>query len=271
MTEKELRESLSTEAYIEENAFQLLHEISCYVNEPVLEELGREFVLRALEKRDSFRNYWGILDSLTRQVGLFPYLEPTDLSFRDLIAYELHRPPSMEESFVFHRAQAEIYRRLIEGENVILSAPTSFGKSRIIDAVIATERYKNIAVIVPTIALIDETRIRLSSFSEKYKVITQLNQKPIGNNIFIFTPERVNGYESLPSIDFFVIDEFYKIGALNEDETRTVALNQAFYRLFKGEGQFYLLGPNIKQIPDGLEKNFRCFFYSTTFSTVVTN
>ena len=85
----------------------------------------------------------------------------------------------MEESFVFHRAQAEIYRRLIEGENVILSAPTSFGKSRIIDAVIATEQYKNIAVIVPTIALIDETRIRLSSFSEKYKVITQLNQKPI--------------------------------------------------------------------------------------------
>ena len=34
MTEKELRESLSTEAYIEENAFQLLHEISCYVNKP---------------------------------------------------------------------------------------------------------------------------------------------------------------------------------------------------------------------------------------------
>lgn len=269
MTEKEIRKALSTEAYIEEHAFELLHNISCYVNDPNLEEIGREFVLRALEKRDSFRTQWRILDSLTRQVGLFPYLEPHDLSFRDFIAYEFHRPPSMEESFVFHRAQAEIYHRLIGGENVILSAPTSFGKSRIIDALIATDRYKDIAVIVPTIALIDETRIRLSVFSDKYKVITQLNQKPGEHNIFIFTPERLNAYEGLPAIDFFVIDEFYKIGALNEDETRTIALNQAFYRLFKGGGQFYLLGPNIKQIPDGVEHNFRCFFYSTTFSTVV--
>ena len=269
MNVNEIRSALLSETFIEENAFNILHQISCYVNNPETEEIGREFVLRALEKRECFRGFWEILDSMTRQVGLFPYLEPNDLSFRDLIAYEFHRPPSMEETFVFHRAQSEIYHRLISGENVILSAPTSFGKSKIIDAVIATDRFRNIAVIVPTIALIDETRIRLSTFSEKFKIITQLSQRPGDKNIFIFTPERVNAYESLPSIDFFVIDEFYKIGALDEDETRTVSLNQAFYRLFKGGGQFYLLGPNIKQIPDGLENNFRCFFYSTTFSTVV--
>lgn len=269
MNVNEIRSVLLSETFIEENAFNILHQISCYVNNPETEEIGREFVLRALEKRECFRGFWEVLDSMTRQVGLFPYLEPNDLSFRDLIAYEFHRPPSMEETFVFHRAQSEIYHRLISGENVILSAPTSFGKSKIIDAVIATDRFRNIAVIVPTIALIDETRIRLSTFSEKFKIITQLSQRPGDKNIFIFTPERINAYESLPSIDFFVIDEFYKIGALDEDETRTVSLNQAFYKLFKGGGQFYLLGPNIKQIPEGLENNFRCFFYSTTFSTVV--
>ncbi len=46
-------------------------------------------------------------------------------------------------------------------------------------------------------------------------------------------------------------------------------MNQAFYKLHKGGGQFYLLGPNIKQIPEGLEDKFHCFFYSTNFSTVV--
>jgi reverse gyrase len=40
-------------------------------------------------------------------------------------------------------------------------APTSFGKSFIIDAFIALKQPKNIAIIVPTIALTDETRRRL--------------------------------------------------------------------------------------------------------------
>jgi rhodanese-related sulfurtransferase len=65
-----------------------------------------------------------------------------------------------------------------------------------------------------------------------------------------------------------VIDEFYKIGAMDEDESRTVALNEAFYRLLKDRGQFYLLGPNIQRIPEGLEDAYRCFFYPTRFSTV---
>ena len=66
-----------------------------------------------------------------------------------------------------------------------------------------------------------------------------------------------------------MIDEFYKIGAIEEDEARTVALNEAFYRLRKGGGQFYLLGPNIQRIPAGLEEAFRCTFVETNFSTVV--
>lgn len=269
MNIEDIRKILSSEEHIEENPFKLLREISCYVNNPDTEKYGREFVLRALEKRDCFSGYWEILDSLTRQVGLYPYLEPEALSFKDLLAYELHRPPSLDETFVFHRAQAEIYYRLIDGENVIVSAPTSFGKSRIIDVIIATQKHKNIAIIVPTIALIDETRRRLTTYSNLYKIVTQLSQKPEENNIFVFTPERLNVYKELPQIDFFVIDEFYKIGAMSEDQTRTIALNQAFYNLHKGGGQFYLLGPNIKQIPEGLEIKFRCFFYSTDFATVV--
>ncbi len=269
MTINELRNVLSTEELIEENPFKVLHDITSYVNNSETEELGRELVLRALENRDVFEGYEEILDSLTRAVGLFPYLDYEKLSFRDSLAYEAHRPGATDDSFVLHRAQAEIYRRLVDGENVILSAPTSFGKSRIIDALIATGSYNNIAVVVPTIALIDETRCRLSAFKDRYKIVTQVTQEPSERNVFVFTAERINAYENLPRIDFFVIDEFYKIGALSEDESRTVALNQAFYRLHKGGGQFYMLGPNIRHIPDGLENKFQCLFYSTRFATVV--
>lgn len=269
MTLNELRNTLSTEQQIEANPFRVLHEISAYVNKPDTESTGRELVLRALDKRELFEGFAEILESLTRAVGLFPYLDYDRLSFKDSLAYEAHRPSAMAESFVLHRAQAEIYRRLVDGENVILSAPTSFGKSRIIDALIATEKYTNIAVVVPTIALIDETRRRLAAFRERYKIVTQVTQEPGERNIFVFTAERINAYDGLPPIDFFVIDEFYKIGALSEDETRTVALNQAFYRLHKGGGQFYMLGPNIREVPEGLEDRFRCFFYSTHFATVV--
>ncbi|RMG19903.1 MAG: DEAD/DEAH box helicase [Methanobacteriota archaeon] len=269
MTINDLRATLASEERIEWDPFKILQQISIYVNDPENEGLGRELLLRALDKRECFSGYEDILNALVRQVGLFPYLEEDDLPFRDVVAYEFHKPEFSDDDMVFHRVQAEIYRRLMDGENVILSAPTSFGKSKIIDALIASQKFQNIAIIVPTIALIDETRKRLSIFKDRYKVVTQVSQECGARNIFVFTAERFNAYSEIPHIDFFVIDEFYKIGSLSEDETRTIALNQAFYNLWKGGGQFYLLGPNIKNVPPDLQSEYRCVFYQTDYSTVV--
>lgn len=243
MNAAELRGILSSEEAIEQNPFKYLREISSFVNDPEAEEIGRELVLRALERSACFSGFEEVLGGLTRQVGLFPYLEKSTLGLRDLLAYEFHSVPAGDQEIVFHRVQGEVFRRLMEGENVILSAPTSFGKSRIVDAVLATRRFTNVAVIVPTIALIDETRRRLSAFKEIYKLVTQIGQNPAGRNILILTAERFNGFEELPKIDFFVIDEFYKLGDRSEDQSRMVALNHAFYRLQKTGAQFYLLGP----------------------------
>ena len=141
-----------------------------------------------------------------------------------------------------------------------LSAPTSFGKSKIIDALIATRRFTNIVVIVPTLALLDETRRRLQGqFSVQYNIVAHPSQLPAeGRNIFIFTPERVVSYkESFPKIDFFVLDEFYKIGGQSEEDRRVVALNEAFYLLYKKhKAQFYMLGPNIRAISEGANRRF---------------
>ncbi|MBS8239748.1 MAG: helicase-related protein [Marinobacter sp.] len=269
MNYDEIVEALSNRNHIQSSGFELLHEISAYINNDAEETVARELVLRALDKKDAFGEFRHILDAFTRQVGLFPYLTRENLNIRDLIAYELHRPTDQSE-IVFNRVQAEVFRRLDVGENVILSAPTSFGKSRILDAIISTGRHKNIAVVVPTIALIDETRRRLAEANYEQKIVTQVTQRSSESNIFVFTAERLIAYPDLPQIDFFVIDEFYKIDNLEEDDTRTVALNQAFYRLFKGGGQFYLLGPSIRQIPTGVETRFNCTFIHTDFSTVVT-
>jgi len=271
MNADEIKHAIEESEGIENRAFEILQSIASYVNNPDTEEQGRDLVLRALEHKKRFGELSEILNGLTREVGLFPYLSPEALNLRDTIAFEFHKP-NHESEFVFHRVQAEVYRRLMEGENVILSAPTSFGKSRIIDAVIGSGKFNNLAIIVPTIALIDETRRRLSSFSNQFKVVSQLSQRPAEKNLFVFTAERLNAYENLPKIDFFVIDEFYKIGALGVDGSdRTVALNQAFYRLAKGRGQFYLLGPSIRAIPEGLETKLPCYFIPTKFATVASD
>ena len=223
---------------------------------------------RALDLRISFGGFAPILDSLARASGLFPYAFTESLDTRDLIAYECHRPSNLPPDLVFHREQAEVYRRLMNGESIILSAPTSFGKSKVIDAVVASGKYRNLVIVVPTLALIDETRRRLSVFSDRYKIVTQISQIPAETNIFIFTAERVVQFEQFPEIDFFVVDEFYKLGDLEEDESRTVSLNTAFYKLVQRKSQFYMLGPNVDRITAGLEDAYRCVFFKSNVSTV---
>lgn len=271
LSNAEIRDLLDGDAArIRGNEFGILRKISALLAGTNSNKAGHELLLRALEHRNQFGACMPALDSLSRSAGLFPYVDPENLSFRDLIAYEVHRPANMDdETLVFHREQAEVYQKLLAGENIILSAPTSFGKSKIVDAMIASGRFDNVAVVVPTLALIDETRRRLAQFRERYKLVSHLGQQPGERNIFVLTPERVVAFKKLPTIDFFAIDEFYKLDAGKENDTRAVALNLAFYRLLKGGGQFYLLGPNIRQIPPGLEKAFRCHFYPTSFSTVV--
>lgn len=111
------------------------------------------------------------------------------------------------KDYILHSSQARVLRRLLEGESIILSAPTSFGKSLLIDVIISAKNFNNVVLIVPTLALVEETRRRMSRFIGQYSVITSNNQKISEKNIFVFTQERFLSMESeMPDIDFFAID-----------------------------------------------------------------
>lgn len=252
-----------------EDEFSIVKSLTYYVN--TNNYSSNELVLLALNYKNKFKTTEQIINDLARQIGLFPYLKPEDLSIEDLLAYEFHRPEGLEEeNVVFHKVQAEVYYQILKGNNVILSAPTSFGKSLVIDAIVAMEKFINIVIVVPTIALIDETRKRLSRFKEKYKIITHNSQAVNEKNIFILTQERVlEIIDDSVIIDFFIIDEFYKINFSNGDIERTISLNQAFYKLYKQNSQFYLLGPNIEQINTGKFHDIRFNYIKTDFKTVI--
>lgn len=227
----------------------------------------RELVIRALDRRAEFNGYGPVLDSLAVAAGLYPYASSAALGVRDALEYEAHRPPGLDDyGIVFHRVQADVYRYLLQGDSVILSAPTSFGKSLIVDALLASGRYQSMAIVVPTLALIDETRRRIGErFGDRYKVITHPQQGISDRNVFVMTQERVLDVEAFPPLDIFVIDEFYKLDP-QADSERSLLLNHAFYRLRKRSRQFYLLGPSIESVPAPMNELARVVV--TDFTTV---
>lgn len=266
----QIRKIIKSNAWLD-NPFHILAEVSKISSSNV--EIGRELIIRMLEVQESLsHDYRKIIDDLAMQVGLYPYVTDQDalqgLSLRNALMHAAHRAEGVMVDYVLHSSQARVLRRLLDGESIILSAPTSFGKSLLIDVLISSKNFENIILIVPTLALVEETRRRMSRFIDKYSIITSSNQKITEKNIFVLTQERFLSMESeIPAIDFFAIDEFYKL-SISDDGSRSTLLNQAFLRLSNTGAQFYLLGPSIKSIPGIIEDKLNCKFMIEDFQTV---
>ncbi|MBU3178429.1 DEAD/DEAH box helicase [Clostridium estertheticum] len=212
---------------------------------------------------------------IIESMGFYPYLEKYKEILKlnntaSIIRKGYFKSHNLPELFL-HEEQKEILNKIQIGKNMIVSAPTSFGKSLLIEEVVASNVYKNIVVIQPTLALLDETRKKLSKYKEKYKIIVKTSQLAATDkgNIFLLTAERVLEYHQLPQIEFLVLDEFYKLSAKRDDE-RSDILNNAFHLLLtKHNCKFILLGPNIEGISKGFAKRYNAEFYRTQYSLVV--
>lgn len=212
-----------------------------------------------------------VVNHLVRSLGLYPYIDAKTASWQDQVAFEAFKVDVGEkETRTLHRAQSFLLKKLLQGTDVAVSAPTSFGKSFIIDSFIALKRPQNVVLIVPTIALTDETRRRVyRKFSSDYTIITTPEVSLGAKNILIFPQERVFGYlDKIHTIDLLIVDEFYKAEPAAKDERANILL-KAIIELSRKAKQRYYLAPNISDVEEnpftkGME------FVKIDFKTVIT-
>lgn len=230
-------------------------------------------VINLLDKlcRDG-NKYTPLVNHVIREVGLFPYIDPKTALWEDQVVVEAFKANiGDKDPITLHSAQSKVLKQLLSGNNIAVSAPTSFGKSFIIDAFIAINQPENVVIIVPTIALADETRRRIEyKFSYKYKIITTTDATITERNIFIFPQERSFAYlDKLEKIDILIVDEFYKVSSMFDND-RSSSLLGAIIELGKISRQKYYLAPNIHKIADNVFTKDMQFMRLTDFKTVIT-
>lgn len=239
---------------------------------------ARKIVIHVLNnwgKVDS--NVYGLWTDLIETLGFYPYIQKNSsnlkmMSFADDVRMSYFQSDFLENTYL-HKEQKKISNYLLSGKNIIASAPTSFGKSLLIEEVVASKKYRNIVIIQPTLALLDETRLKLKKYADDYKIIVRTSQpySESRRNLFLLTAERVMEYEPLPQIEFLIIDEFYKLSLRRKDE-RADTLNNAFLKIVnKFHPRFYFLGPNIDGITEGFAEKYDAIFYKSDFSLVDCN
>ncbi len=214
---------------------------------------ARNRLIRLLDKLDKKnQDYDQLLNHLIRESGLFPYLDPETSSWQDRFVFESFKVDIGQDAPVtLHSEQSLVLKHLLDGTDLAVSAPTSFGKSLIIDAYIAIRKPKNVLILVPTIALTDETRRRLNKkFSTEYKIVTTSDVELGERNILIFPQERAIHYcDKIEQLDLLVVDEFYK-ASRDFDQERSPALLKAMLKMGAKASQRYYLAPNISELND---------------------
>lgn len=275
---QELMDKLKNhQSLVDNECFELTIEISRMLNtlDKNKQSEGRALIIRVLDNWNNIPNsYKKIFIDLISSAGFYPYIQKLNLplgDFSDEIRMAYHRSNNLKGKY-FHSEQKKIDELIKAHINVIVSAPTSFGKSMLIEEIVASGEYKNIVIIQPTLALLDETRRKLKEYSSKYKIIVKTTQdySEDKGNIFLLTAERVLEYPNMPPIQLLILDEFYKLSNKRGDN-RSSILNIAFVRLMKNpECRFYMLGPNIDSIPKGFVEKYSAVFYKTQFSMVLT-
>lgn len=236
---------------------------------------ARSQVINLLDRLQHDGNeYTPLINHLIREVGLFPYIDTQTALWEDQVVVEAFKANvGGEEPVTLHSAQSRVLKRLLAGDNIAVSAPTSFGKSFIVDAFIAIRKPDTVVIIVPTIALADETRRRIEhKFSKDYKIITTTDATLAERNIFIFPQERCFAYlHQLEKIDMLIVDEFYKASSILETKDgRSSSLLSAVIELGKISQQKYYLAPNINRIADNVFTQDMQFMRLVDFKTVIT-
>ena len=213
-----------------------------------IDELRKEYI-RLLDKNLSVSEINNVSNDLF-SLGLTVYSSDKTL---DSLIYNSLATSILDKSISLYPEQLRVVDEIKNQEALIISAPTSFGKTFCIFEYIAKYLPKNVVLIVPTLALVDEY---LKKIISKYKNVFSNYKKYINididtkidyeqNNLFVLTHDKVvenNSYNLIKKIDFLVIDEVYKLKR-EENNDRVLILNLAYYYLSKIAKKYVLLAP----------------------------
>lgn len=236
----------------------------------------RENYILELNNVDNKTEYEKVHADSLFNLGLTMYSR--EYSFNSAI-YNGFACSHIDDNLSLHPEQMRVLN-LIKGNNgLIFSAPTSFGKTFVVFEYIAREQPKNVVLIVPTLALVDEYKQKIlkkyrDSFLE-YKIYTSIDiEKKYDfehKNLFILTHDRVVNEDVISifsEIDFLVIDEVYKLKTdFNND--RVLILNLAYKFLMEKSKKYLLLAPFLKEVRNIDKIENKPLFFSSNFSPVV--
>ncbi|WP_413725617.1 DEAD/DEAH box helicase [Sodalis sp. RH16] len=177
------------------------------------------------------------------KINYEPDISPQDIFLRNFYT-------SSKSDTTLTKPQKEIFNQFKKTKRLIVSAPTSFGKTRIIREIISHNDYKSVVIIMPTVSLLSEAYNDFKQVFENKYIVSKSSKIKISDNkkyIMILTPERMNVLiqeNPLLKVDFFVMDEIYKADyKLNDDRFRVFA--DILYRLTNSGADLYLIGPYI--------------------------
>ncbi|MCR5609394.1 MAG: DEAD/DEAH box helicase, partial [Lachnospiraceae bacterium] len=236
----------------------------------------RDLVIKELDRTNNKTEYMENHADNLFSLGLTMYSSIFSL---DSTVYNSFSLSEIDDKISLHPEQIKILNKIRENKSLIFSAPTSFGKTFVIFEYIAREHPKNVVLVVPTLALIDEYKRRIINqyrnvFCE-YKVYLSIEEGKEydfnGYNIFLVTHDRVINekiHEIFKTIDFLVIDEVYKLQK-NEEDDRILILNLAYYNLASISKKYVLLAPFISGVKNLDKLDDKPVFYSTNYSPVV--
>lgn len=199
-------------------------------------------------------------------------------SFESTI-YDAFATSNIDDNISLHPEQIKALEVFEKNNGTIFSAPTSFGKTFVVFEYIAKYKPKNVVMIVPTLALIDEYKQKIikkyRNIFSNYNLYLSINEEKEydfnTDNIFILTHDRVI-HEDIVNlfnkIDLLVIDEVYKLQK-DISNDRVLILNMAYYNMVKKSGKYILLAPFISGVKNIDKLEYEPHFLNTNFSPVV--
>ena len=252
-----------------------------YIKDEQLSSSDLEF-LKYISNAAGIPHYYDLLAKFNHDNKL------SDISLNTLSSLLYESSLYVDENIKVHKYQKEILNKFsVDKKNrYFLSATTSFGKTFLVYEIIRKLKYKNVALIFPTIALLSENYEKLISdpqynYFSNFSIHTLSDVSVLGDkNLFIYTPERYLSFIDKHRnflLDFVFIDEIYKIDneylidSENKENERDTAYRIALHEILPKTSDILLVGPYIEfpeKKDNKINQSFNVFLKDNRFKVI---